>query len=109
MLNDRRKSSLSPSTTARLAQDRLDDLAMYIREPKITALELECQLCMIDAHQAQDRGLEVVYTERILNYPVADLVSLTQAGSRFDSSSAQPHGEASMMVTADVRIVRSPL
>ena len=36
---------------------------------------------MIDAHQVQDRGLEVVHRHRIRHHAVAEVVGLTEHGA----------------------------
>lgn len=43
-----------------LAQNRVDDLAMDIGEPVISALEPVGQTLVIDAHQVQNGGVQVM-------------------------------------------------
>ena len=45
-------------------------------EPHVEALELEGQAAVVDAQAVQDRGVEVVDVDRVLDDVVAEVVGL---------------------------------
>ena len=52
-------------------QQRLDHLAMHIREAKIASLEAIDQASVVDAQQVQERGIQVMHMHRITRDVVA--------------------------------------
>ena len=57
-------------------QDRLDDLAVNVGQAEVAALEAVGQPCVIDAQEMQDRGVEVVDLDRVLDDVVGEVVGL---------------------------------
>ena len=55
---------------------------------------------MIDAHEVQDGGVQVVHVHGILGDVVAELVGLAIAGAGLAAATGHPHGEAARMVVA---------
>ena len=55
---------------------------------------------VIDAHEVQDGGVQVVHVHGILGDVVAEFVGLAVTGTGFDAAAGHPHGEATRMVVA---------
>ena len=54
----------------------------------------------VEAELVQDRGVEVLDVEAILDGRAAQLVGLADAGAPLDSAAGHPHGEAEGVVVA---------
>ena len=78
---------------------------MYIGQPVVATLELEGQLGVIDAHQVENRGLQVMHRNWIVGDAIANLIRLSQPSASLDTASAEPHGESAVVVAPDVGIV----
>ena len=70
-----------------LGQHFPDHAAVYIGQTKLPALVLECQSLVIDAHQVQDRGVQVVNVDRILGDVVAERIGPTKSRPAANSAS----------------------
>jgi len=86
----------------RLDQQFLDHLAADVREPKITTLESESQLGMIETQQMKNRSLHVVDMNLVLGSMEPELVGGSERLTRFDTRSGKPHGKGiDMMIPAE--------
>src|SRR5262245_475554 len=59
------RSNWRRSLRTSLRQDRLDDLAVYVRQSVVPALELVRQPGVVDAQAVQDRGVQIVNVDRV--------------------------------------------
>jgi len=94
-----------PSTwAARVSgQDWPDDFAIHVGEPIIAALETVGQFRMVDAQAVQDRGVQVVNRDRVLDDVEAVVIGFAVHGARLDAAAGQPHGETGpVMVAAEI-------
>ena len=55
-------------------QNLLHHVAVHVGQPEVAALEAEGQAGVVEAQQVQDRRLQVVDVDRVLDDVVADLV-----------------------------------
>ena len=55
------------------------------------ALELERQPLVVDAQAVQDRGVQVVDVDRVLDDVVAEVVGLAVDDARLDAAAGHPH------------------
>src|SRR5262245_60873930 len=92
------------------ADDRLDELAVYVRQPHVAAAEAEREPLVIDAEQVQHGGVQVVHLDAVLHDLVPPLVCLAVVGARLRAAAGQPDSEAVLVVVAAVSALgeRSP-
>ena len=86
----------------RSRQDRLDHRAVHVGQAVVAALVLEGQPGVVDAQAVQDRGVQVVDVDRVLDDVVAEVVGLAVGDAGLDPAAGQPDGEAAGMVVAAV-------
>ena len=71
---------------------------MHVGQPEIAALEAVGQLCVVEAKQEQDRGVE------------AELVGLAEREAGFHGVTGQPHRKTiRVTVTGLIRFVRTAI
>ena len=77
---------------------------MHVGQAVVAALELECELFVVDAELVQDRRVQVVDVDRIADDVVAVVVGLTVRDARLDAAAGHPDCEAArVMIAAVVR------
>lgn len=95
-----------PSLSLREAvsgEDGLNDLSVYVGEPKATALVAVGQSFMVDSEDVQQGGLEIVNVHRVLCHVVAEVVGGTVTRSWLDPGPGHPESKtARMMIPAIV-------
>ena len=52
----------------------MNDMSMNIREPHVTTTDLHCQSGVIDSHEMQHRGMEIMDLNWFVNGLVSELV-----------------------------------
>ena len=52
----------------------LDDVPVHVGQPEVAALEAVGQPRVVEAHQVQDRGLEIVDVHAVLDGVIAEVV-----------------------------------
>jgi len=72
------------------------------RQPLIQALELEAELGVVDAHEVEDRGVEVVDVYGVFDDVVAEVVGLAMNDAAFDAAAGHPHAEIARVMIAAV-------
>ena len=55
---------------------------------------------VVDAHEVQDGGVEVVHVHGILGDVVTEIIGLAVTGAGLAAATGHPHGEATRMVVA---------
>ena len=60
-----------------LGQHVVDNLAVHVGQPELPALVLERQPLVVDAHQVQDGGVQVVDVHRVFSDVVAERIGLS--------------------------------
>src|SRR5438309_718816 len=87
-------------------QDARDELAEDVGEAEAAALEFVDQLFVVDAQEFQDRRLEVVDVDGVLDDVVAEVVAGAVRNSRLDAGAGEPEREGvGMMVAAPAGLV----
>ena len=72
-----------------------------IRQPEVTALMSKGQLLVIDTHQVQDGGIQIMNVDRVLGDVVGKVIRLTVLEPSPNTPASHPHRPASgMMITA---------
>ena len=66
---------------------------------------LEGQTFMIESHEVQQRGVEIVDVHAILNSVVTKIIRRAVRDAAFDSSARHPHGKAMMIMFASVSVL----
>ena len=75
---------------------------MDVGEAEVAALVTEGQAGMFDAHQVEDRRVEVVHMNAILDDIVTEVVGLAVGRAFIDTGAGHQHREASRMVVTAV-------
>src|SRR5882724_4239860 len=88
---------LTPNA-ASLCQNILDDVAVHVRQAIVAPSIEESLLGVVDAHQVQDRGVQVVDMDLVLHGVPAELVGRAIRQSSLDSAARHPHREAEGMM-----------
>src|SRR5262249_59386055 len=73
-----------------LSQNRLDHIAMHIRQTIIAPAVAERQFRVVESDQMQDRSVEIVDVAFVLRHFHAVIVGLTVNNYAFDAAAAQP-------------------
>ncbi len=68
----------------------------------MAALELECQLGVVDAQAAKDGRLQIVHVDGIFGDVVAVIVGFAERHAGLDAAAGHPHGEAAAVVVAAI-------
>jgi len=89
-----------------LRQQGLHHLAMHVRQPVVSALELERQPLVVDAQQVEQRRLQIMNVNPVRGNVVAELVGRTVAHARLHPAAGEPNREAARMVVATVIVGR---
>ena len=91
-----------------LGDDLLGNFPINVRQAKIAARVLVRQLFVVDPHQVQDGGVQVVDRHPVLYGIVAEFIGFSIAKASFDAAARHPHREPlGVMVAADdLRVAR---
>ena len=84
----------------------MDDFAVDVGQAHVAAAEAVGESLVIDAQEVQDRGVEVVDLDLVLDGVVAVVVGGAVDGAAFDPAAGQPDGEAVGVVVAAVGSLR---
>src|SRR5512144_2374883 len=85
-------------------QQLLHNLAAHIRKAEVPSLELVSQAGVIQAEQMQNRGLQVVNVNLVLNDVVSEFISGTQRDALLDAGPGQPDRKRSRMVITSQKL-----
>src|SRR4051812_49371277 len=85
------------------AHDAPDDLAVDVGEPEVAAAVAVGELLVVDAHQMQDRRVQVVHVDLVGDGGDAELVGGAVDVAPLDAAAGEPHGEARAVVVAALR------
>ena len=81
-------------------EDPADDFAEDIGETKVTASVAVGEPLVIDSHQMQYRGMQIVSRDWVLNGLEAELIGRPINGPTLDSATRHPKGKAPVIVVA---------
>src|SRR5258708_2606304 len=82
------------------SQKFVDHFTLDVGEPKIAALKFVSQLCMIEAKQFQNRGMQIVDMHPVFDNVKSNIVGASESDSRFDSAAGHPDGKSLGMMIA---------
>src|SRR5262249_24293559 len=87
----------------RLCADQfVDDLAFDVRQTEVPTAVAIREFGMVDSHQMEDRGMQVVNVDGLIDDLEAKLVGGTVNISALDPTAGQPDGKAERVVVAAV-------
>jgi hypothetical protein len=89
----------------RLCDDLLGDLSRQIGQAVIPAAVAVRQLLVIEPHEVEDGGVQVVDVHLAVDGGAAVLIGLAVAESLLDAAAGHPHGEAGGIVVAAVTVL----
>ncbi len=71
---------------------------MHVRQSKIATAVTECQLRVVQSHQMQNRGMQVVNVHSFFHCMDSDVVRGSISQSPFDAAARHPDRESGVMV-----------
>ena len=77
-------------------------LPVHVGQPEVAALEPNVSRSWSMPRQCEDRGVEVVDVDGVLDDVVAEVVGLAVDDAGLDAAAGHPHGEAAAVVVAAV-------
>jgi len=93
------------------SQKPVDDVSRDIGQAEISSLGTECQTRVVDSQAMQDRRLQIVNVDFVLDGMKAEFIGRPVGNARLDSPSGHPHRKTiRMMIPAPVfagRILRN--
>lgn len=81
----------------------MHDLTMHVGQAEVSTAVAVGQSLVVQAHQVQDRGVEIVNVDGILGGHVAELVGVAVGEPTLHAASREPHREASAVMIATLR------
>ena len=98
-----------------LSEDRRNDLPVHIREAVVPALKQVGELFVVNSHDVQDRGLQVVNMDGVFDDVVPEVVRGAVGDPRLYAAARDPAGETARVVITTVisccqlslRVIRS--
>ena len=75
---------------------------MHIGQAEVSSSVPVGEPCMVDPHQVQDRGVEIMHIHFVAHDRFADVVGFAMYDSPFDSSASQPDRKTVSMMAAAV-------
>src|SRR6187401_2470667 len=87
-------------------KNRLDHLAMNVREPVAPALEKIRQPFVVHTEQMQHRGVEVMHVNAVFRDVVAELVGLAVHQTRLHATASHPDRETAWVMIAAIIVRR---
>ena len=81
---------------------RADDLSLHVGEAEVAALEAVLQAGVVEAEQVQQRRLQVVDMNPVVDHVEAEVVAGAERDAGLDAAAGQPHGEGVGVMVAAV-------
>src|SRR5262245_1015305 len=100
-----RKSGVMPTRKDTSGKNVLHHVACHIREPEIASTVAVSQTRVIEPHEVQRCGVQIVHMDAIVDLLVAELLSGPVCQAAFDAATGQEHAETLAVVTAAVLYV----
>ena len=89
----------------RSGDDLFDHSAVHIGQPKISTAVAVGQFFVIQTHQMQDGGVQVVNMHFVFDSGETEFIRCTVSHAPLDASTGQPHGKTMMVVIATVTVL----
>jgi hypothetical protein len=84
------------------SEDGLDNVSVNVGQAKISTLETEGQLCVVEAEQMQDRGVEIVDVHGVLNRIEPKFIGATMHMAFLQTATCHPYAEGPIVVIASI-------
>src|SRR6266542_3597892 len=85
-----------------LGQDFSNNLAVHVGQPEVASAVAVGELCVIQAQQVQNRGVQIVDVNLVLHGLEAEIVGSAVGHASFDAAACQPHAETVGIVIATI-------
>ena len=85
-----------------LPQNLLNHIPMHVGEAHVAAAVVVGEAFVVEAHQVQNRGVQIVDGLAVFDGAVAEVVGGADDGAAFDARARQPEREAVGVVVAAV-------
>ena len=95
-----REHSATPPRAHGSGDDVVQHRSRHVRQPEVAAAVLIGQLGVIDAHQVQDRGVQVVHVHRLLDRLEPEVVGRAVGDAALHAAAGEPHAEPERVVIA---------
>ena len=82
-----------------------DDFTVDVGQPEVASTVAESQFLVVDSHQVQDRGVEVVEVDLVFNSVIAVFVCASVDKPGTDTTSSHPHRESVRVVVAAISVL----
>lgn len=93
-------------TSLHLSEDRMHDLSIDIRQPKIATCVSIRQSLMIDAKQMQQGGVQVMHVNGILNRGITKIVRRPKGQTTSHTSASHPNRERLGVMVSSIAVLR---
>src|SRR5262245_7037477 len=87
-------------TTPRLRHDLAYYPAVHVGQPEIAATVAVCEPFVVEAHEVQDGGVQIVDVRSVFDGRVAEFIGGAVDVAALHPAAGQPHREAEMMMVA---------
>src|SRR5437867_3193064 len=95
--------SLFPVTEFRsLSDDPFHHTPFHVRQAEVAAAIPVCQFLMIEPEQMQNRGLQIVHVDRLVDNLETEFIRLPVSQACFDTTAGENNSEAVDVVVATV-------
>ncbi len=86
--------------TGTLRDDVVGDGAVDVGQPEVASRVTIGQLLVVEAHQVQNRRVEIVNMHSLIHCGEAEVIAGTVHGAAFHPPARQPNGEAMIVVVS---------
>ena len=76
------------------------DVTVYVGQAEVSTRVSIGQLLMVEAHEVQDRGVQIVNVDSVFDGGQSKLIGRAVAESAFDTAAGHPDGVAVVVVVA---------
>ncbi len=87
-----------------LTKDRSDHFARKIREAVIAAGVAEREALMVQPHEVEHCGMQIVHVDFVVDRAKTKVIGSTVRHTAFDTTACKPHGEAPMVMVAPIAV-----
>ena len=83
-----------------LRKNAIGHVSLYIGQAKVAAAVTESKSFVIQSHQVQDRGVQIVDMDRVLDSPKSKVVRLSVGHASLHTPTCHPDGKTNVVVIA---------
>ena len=100
-----RRQDLSPVPLIGSCDDLFHHVPRHVRQPERPAMVFESESFVIESHEVEYGGVQVVDVDLAFNAVVAEVVGHAVCDAPLHTASGHPHGEAVMIVLAAIAVL----